>query len=89
MESTLFLGLTDKADILALNLAILLSVLFGPLEDVGALLLASGTLVQGSLLALSTLRRPLKSPSLLYLKAKRQQPRLPFTKPVWDSKNGS
>ena len=35
-------------------LAILLSVLLGPLEDVGALLLTSGTLVQGSLLALST-----------------------------------
>ena len=33
--------------------------------------------------------RPLKSPSPPHLKAKRQQPKLPFTEPIWSGNNGS
>merc|ERR1719378_425801 len=52
--TTLLLGLTDKTDILAFNLAVLLGVLLGPLEDVGALLLASSRVSKSSLLTLGT-----------------------------------
>merc|ERR1712141_617678 len=46
--------LMTKANILAFNLAVLLGVLLGPLEDVCALVLASGGVSKGSLLALGT-----------------------------------
>merc|ERR1719232_1490944 len=52
MVAALLLGLADQTDVLALDLAVLLGVLLGPLEDVCALLLAGGALDQGGLLTL-------------------------------------